>query len=142
MTEFEFERGEILTNLTLLEDHGQKFPCPFCIEKHLSKVVGYAEEIAMGKEGDEKAMEQLAEFAREWRRRLQGAKEHKHDNPGARASLPHGLTACEKSHPAVKKKLSSCIEKAEIKCCGEHTTDYGACECNPVAVCRASVPCP
>jgi len=133
MTEFEFERGEILTNLTLLEDHGQKFPCPFCIEKHLSKVVGYAEEIAMGKEGDEKEMAELAEFARDWRRKLQGAKEHKHEHAGSNPA--HGLTKCE-------KKQSRCIEKVELKCCGEHTKDYGACACNPVAVCRASVPCP
>ena len=108
MTEFEFERGEILTNLTLLEDHGQKFPCPFCIEKHLSKVVGYAEEIAMGKEGDEKEMEQLAEFARDWRRKIQGAKEHKH---------AHSLSKCEKKiEKCVRTGLSEDECHAKIKC--------------------------
>ena len=38
MSEFEFERSEILTNLALLEDHAQKFPCPYCMEKHLKAV--------------------------------------------------------------------------------------------------------
>ena len=80
MTEFEFERSEILTNLALLEDHAQKFPCPFCMEKHLSKVIGYAEEIDMGERDAE--MEELADWARKWRRRIQGAKEHSHSyNP-------------------------------------------------------------
>ena len=58
---FEFERGELLSNLTLLEDHAQEFQCPYCMEKHLSKVIGYAEEIAEGREGDEKIMEALAD---------------------------------------------------------------------------------
>lgn len=81
MTEFEFERGELLTNLTLLEDHAQKFPCPWCMEKHTSKIIGYAEEIAMGGE-DTEVMTELAEQAREWRRTIQGAKEHSHEtNP-------------------------------------------------------------
>ena len=144
MTEFEFERGELLSNLTLLEDHAQKFHCPYCEEKHLSKIIGYTDEIAMGKEGDEKELEALGNWAREWRRKLQGAKEHSHEhagNPRTRKFLPHGLTECEKEHPAVRKKLSSCIKKAELKCCGEHTTDYSSCSCNPVAVCRANVPC-
>jgi len=150
MTEFEFERGEILTNLTLLEDHAQKFQCPYCMEKHLSKIVGYAEEVAMGKEGDEKEMEELAEFAREWRRKIQGAKEHSHEhhedirsNPGPRRRyLPYGLTKCELSSPSVRRKLSRCIKKVEIRCCGKPTSDYSGCSCNPVAVCRASIPCP
>lgn len=63
-------------------------------------------------------------------------------NPRGRDFLPHGLTVCEKAHPAVQKKLKSCIKQAEIKCCGKHTTDYASCSCNPVAVCRASEPCP
>lgn len=63
-------------------------------------------------------------------------------NPRTRAYLPSHLTACEKSHASVRKKLSRCIKEAELKCCGAHTTDYSKCSCNPVAVCRASVPCP
>lgn len=63
-------------------------------------------------------------------------------NPRTRGFLPHGLTACEKSHPKVQRKLSSCIRETELSCCGEFTTDYSKCSCNPVAVCRASIPCP
>lgn len=63
-------------------------------------------------------------------------------NPRARAYLPHGLTECEKTHADVRKKLAACIKAAEVKCCGENTTDYSGCTCNPVAVCRASVSCP
>jgi len=104
---FEFERGELLSNLTLLEDHAQEFQCPYCMEKHLSKVIGYAEEIAEGREGDEKTMEALAddmrtarreiakfkgketpdskyqpyvESFRKWRRKLQGVAEHNHES--------------------------------------------------------------
>ena len=104
---FEFERGELLSNLTLLEDHAQEFQCPYCMEKHLSKVIGYAEEIAEGREGDEKTMEALADDMRAvrseivkfkgketpdgkyqpyvgsfrtWRRKLQGVAEHSHES--------------------------------------------------------------
>lgn len=56
-------------------------------------------------------------------------------NPGAREYLPHGLTACEKSHPAVREKLASCIMQTEKKS-GAYV-DF-----NPVAVCRASIKCP
>jgi hypothetical protein len=110
---FEFERGELLSNLTLLEDHAQEFQCPYCMEKHLSKVIGYAEEIAEGREGDEKIMEALAdemrtarseivkfkgketpdskyqpyvETFRKWRRKLQGVAEHSHES----ANIPVG----------------------------------------------------
>ena len=78
MTEFPFERGELLSNLTLLEDHADKFQCPWCMEKHTSKIIGYAEEIALGGE-DTKTMKELAEEARKWRRFVQGAKEHSHE---------------------------------------------------------------
>jgi len=78
MSEFQFERGEILTNLVLLEDHADKFQCPFCMEKHLSKIIGYADEISLGGE-DVKNMKKLAETARKWRREIQGAKSHTHN---------------------------------------------------------------
>ena len=104
---FEFERGQLLSNLTLLEDHAQEFQCPYCMEKHLSKIIGYAEEIAGGREGDEKTLEALAdemrnvrreivkfkgketpdskyqsyvEIFRTWRRKLQGVAEHSHES--------------------------------------------------------------
>ena len=56
-------------------------------------------------------------------------------NPGPRKYLPHGLTACEKAHPSVRKKLSSCIRKLEKKP-GAYV-DF-----NPPAICRASIKCP
>lgn len=60
---------------------------------------------------------------------------HVSANPGPRKYLPHGLTACEKAHPSVKKKLASCIKQTEKK--------PGAyIKFNPVAVCRASIKCP
>lgn len=107
LTTFEFERGQVLSNLTLLEDHAQEFPCPYCMEKHLSKLIGYSEEIAEGSEGDEKTFERLAEdmriarseivkfkgkktpdskyapyvdVFRTWRRKLQGVAEHSHES--------------------------------------------------------------
>jgi len=134
MTEFEFERGELLSNLTLLEDHADKFPCPWCMEKHLSKVIGYAEEIAMG--GENGKMRKMAEDMREWRRYVQGAKGHSHShNPKRRKYLPHGLTECEKKHSKVRRKLSRCIKKLEPR---ERAGEIGS----AVAVCRANIPCP
>lgn len=61
------------------------------------------------------------------------------DPPDGRHYLPHGLTEAEKKSASTRKKLSSCISEVEISCCGEHTTDYSGCTCNPVAVCRASI---
>jgi len=136
MGEFDFERGEILTNLVLLEDHAEKFPCAYCMEKHASKIIGYAEEIALGENDPE--MKKLAEEARKWRRTIQGAKsghhEHSH-NPKPRKYLPHGLTECEKKYPSVRRKLSRCIEKLEPR---ERLGEIKS----AVAVCRASIRCP
>ncbi len=125
-TEFEFERGEIISNLTLLEDHGFKAPCPFCMEKHEAKIIGYAEEIAAGKEGDEAMLTELAEamrkireytnqgktkaltdkeyeivgeMARQWRRKLQGAQDHTHVDAIER----HTVAPC--SGPTCKQAL-------------------------------------
>lgn len=117
-TEFADERAEIINNLVLEEDHGtkKKLMCPFCAEKHASKIIGYADEIATGNEPDKELMEQLAntfrdvkdklipelkkhptekgfnilaQLAREWRRRLQGAGEHSHSE-----SCEHQLAEC------------------------------------------------
>ena len=63
-------------------------------------------------------------------------------NPRTRGFLPHGLTACEKRSKRWQRKARSCIRQVELKCCGRYTTDYETCECNPVAVCRATIPCP
>lgn len=105
-TQFEVERGELLSNFVLLEDHviGNAPRCPFCMEKHIAGIKGYSEEIAKGKEGDEQTLLKLAEesekmmqianmlkkknvpeafeqvgvWARAWRRKLQGAEGHNH----------------------------------------------------------------
>jgi len=111
VTEFPFERGEILNNLVLLEDHAQKFACPYCMEKHTSKIIGYTEEIAMGKEGDEKMLEQLGADAREWRRKIQGLKEgghsHEEHEHGDNCEVLVGeCTALGKSKEECKKELS------------------------------------
>lgn len=113
MTEFEFERDEILTNLVLLEDHGDKFPCPYCMEKHSSKIIGYAEEIAMGGE-DVDEMEKLAADARKWRRKIQGAKAHSHDDVAVNSEVHDvGLVKCETRFPDDERKLAKCIKKLE-----------------------------
>ena len=52
-------------------------------------------------------------------------------NPGPRQYLPYGLTACERAHPSVQRKLSRCIRELE--------KDPSV---NAVAVCRATIKCP
>lgn len=63
-----------------------------------------------------------------------------HLNPHGRLYLPHGLTECEKQHPAVVHKLAECIRAVEEK--EDCRPPYLDCAVNPVAVCRASVGCP
>lgn len=118
--------------------------CSCIQEKHLLGIEGLAEEgITLAKDNEEKAFYQdLAEEARLLRKKILDEDFKVVGNPRTRAYLPHGLTECEKEHPNIRKKLSSCIKAAEIKCCGEHTKDYSQCSCNPVAVCRASISCP
>ena len=60
---------------------------------------------------------------------------HAHNNPLPRKYLPFGLTACEKKHPSVVRKLAACIKELEPKQLrGEIKS--------AVAVCRASIKCP
>ena len=139
MSEFTFEKNEILTNLTLLEDHAQKFPCEFCMEKHISKIIGYSEEIVVG--GENGVYKKLGEQARRWRREIQGAKSHSHVHNPRRAYEPYALTAKEaRSKASVRGKctprsralycrLVRCIKKVEKK---------GGVK-SAVAVCRAKV---
>lgn len=96
----------------------------------------------------EEDIKHYRDTARAWRRKLQGATEagHSHADPeaegdplGERKYLPHGLTEAEKEDKHVRELLSRCIKQTEISCCGGATKDYSECECNPVAVCRASV---
>lgn len=56
-------------------------------------------------------------------------------NPYPRKYLPHGLTACEKKYPSVRRLLSSCIKQLEPQ---ERTGEIES----AVAVCRASIKCP
>jgi len=55
---------------------------------------------------------------------------------------PHSLTACERRHLSVRKERARCISSVEIKACGKRTKDYSKCKANPIAVCRATIPCP
>ena len=153
MKEFDgldYTREALAEELSLVELHAAdgsalKAGCACIEEKHLLRIAGLATEgVSLAKDQDEKEYYiDLAERMRAERKRILDAdfKKKVAGNPRTRAFLPHGLTECEKSHPAVKKKLAHCIEATEIKCCGEHTADYADCTCNPVAVCRAAVPC-
>lgn len=53
-------------------------------------------------------------------------------NPGKRFGKPFGLTECEKKHPEIVAKLERCSKKV--------AKDPSI--TSPVAVCRASIPCP
>lgn len=81
----------------------------------------------------------LAEDVREIRHEITNGTFNIPNPASTRAYLPYGLTTKEKESASLRKTLSRCIKKAEIRCCGGHTTDYASCDCNPVAVCRASV---
>ena len=156
MTEFDdhkYTADSIIKQLSLMELHGKdgsavEAGC-HCIEgKHLYAVEGLSEEgvgfATSAKEKDFYA--QLSTLSRSLRRGIENEwfsmQDVLHDaglNPGPRAFLPHGLTETEKHSVKLQHKLSSCIQKAEIRCCGKETKDYSGCSCNPVAVCRAQV---
>lgn len=145
----EYTREALAEELALVERHSSdgsavEAGCSCIEEKHLIMISGLAREGAlMAKTDEEKAFYgDLAETARGLRKKILDGDFKTPGNPRTRGFLPHGLTECEATHKDVQKKLSSCIKQTEIKCCGEHTKDYGACECNPVAICRSSVPCP
>lgn len=120
-----------------------------CIEgKHLFIIEGLCEEgkgFALS-EKEKGFYDQLGALARSVRRSMEATDYDMHKalheaglNPGSRLYLPHGLTAAEASSHTLRRKLSSCVEAAEIKCCGRPTKHYEECSCNPVAVCRASI---
>lgn len=81
----------------------------------------------------------LADDCREIRHAITDATFNVPNPASTRAYLPKGLTQIEKEDSELQKLLSRCIKKVEIRCCGGPETDYSKCECNPVAVCRASV---
>lgn len=76
-SEFETERAALMEDLTLLEDHGagKTANCPYCMEKHSSKIAGYAYEIAAGNEPDKTLLTQLGDKAQEWQKRCNKLKE-------------------------------------------------------------------
>jgi len=141
-----YTREALCKELYLIELHakdGSAFNahCACIQEKHLLGVQGLAEEgITLATdEKERKFYEALSLEAREIRKQILDESFVVPKEPFGRMFLPSGLTEEEKENKKTQKKLSSCIEKAEISCCGEHTTDYSKCECNPVAVCRASI---
>jgi hypothetical protein len=81
----------------------------------------------------------LADDTREIRHSITDGTFHVPNPASTRAYLPHGLTTEEKESKSLQNLLSRCIKKAEIRCCGGHTSDYSTCECNPVSVCREGV---
>ena len=142
----DYTRDALAEELALVERHARDGSavtagCSCIEEKHLLLIAGLASEgVTLAKDQTEKEYYMdLAELARQKRLEILNAE---WKAPGKGFEPLRVLTECEKDHPDVQKKLASCIKAAEIKCCGEHTTHYGGCECNPVAVCRASVPCP
>jgi len=110
-----------------------------CIEgKHLYVLEGLAEEGVMTASNEqEKAFYQnLADVARSLRKAIEQEDfSYMPQNPGRRAYYPHGLTECEKSHPAVLRKLARCIRKLEPR---ERAGEIES----AVAVCRANIRCP
>lgn len=127
-----------------------------CIEtKHLYLLEGLSEEGVGFVSVEEKDFySQLGDFARRVRKLMERGdfsqglhglmrdvmrKTHpkpiRHNNPKPRRYLPHGLTACEKRYPSVRRKLSRCIKVNEPR------EEAGEIE-SAVAVCRASIKCP
>lgn len=165
--DLEYTREALIKQMLLIQNHGVdgsavEGGCGCIEDKHLYVVEALAEEGAtIATDPKEKEFYvQLSDLTRLLRKQIDTGEfsmhgvmrttmspyaatpRHAAGNPRSRAYLPRGLTECERSHPTVRKKLASCIKQAEIKCCGETTTDYAGCTCNPVAVCRAAVPCP
>lgn len=149
----DYTLDSIIKQLSLIELHGKDGSATdagcMCIEtKHLFMLEGLSEEgegFALS-EKEKRFYSKLADFARSTRKKIEqeewnlnGVMEKKHPvalhNPNGRRFLPHGLTACERKHPSVRHKLSSCIKELEPL---EHSGKIGS----AVAVCRASIKCP
>jgi hypothetical protein len=157
--DLEYTREALIKQLLLIQNHGVDGSavdagCGCIEDKHLLVIEALAEEgETIATDPKEKEFyAQLSDLSRNLRKRIDTGDFNMHGvmaetmrpagNPRTRAFLPHNLTECEKTHASVRKKLAACIKEAELKCCGHYTTDYSQCSCNPVAVCRASVPCP
>lgn len=145
----DYTREAIAEEVSLIERHARdgsavNAGCACIEEKHLLTLAGLASEgVTLATDQQEKEYYmRLADWARKTRLEIINGEFKVAGNPRTRAYLPHGLTQCEKTHPNIKTKLKSCIKETEIKLCGENTKDYSKCTGNPVAICRASVPCP
>lgn len=143
----EYTREALAEELALVERHSSdgsavEAGCSCIEEKHLLMISGLAREgILMAKSEEEKAFyADLAETARALRKKIVDGDFKSAGNPFPRRYLPHGLTECEKAHPEHLHKLQRCIRKVEKRegC----VPPYIDCPVNPVAVCRAAIPCP
>lgn len=142
----DYTREALEEELALTERHARdgsavEAGCGCIEEKHLLLIAGLASEgVTLAKDQAEKEYYlDLANWARKKRQEILNGDFKVLGNPRTRQYLPHALTEYEQDHPEVLAKLKSCIKQAELKCCGEHTTDYAKCSCNPIAVCRAAV---
>jgi hypothetical protein len=126
----DYTERSCLEELLLIERHCRdgsaiQAGCACIEEKHLLTLAGLASEMpTLAKAQDEQEFYMnLAQTARQLREQI----------------LDANFKGDKSLASTIKKKLSSCIEEAEISCCGKETSDYSGCSCNPVAVCRASI---
>jgi len=166
-SDLDYTRDALIKQLGLVQLHGTDGSAVDagcgCIESKHTYLIEALSEEGMTISTDKKEKEfyaQLSDFARFARKEIEAGTfnmhglmretmkpysatpKHVQGNPRTRAFLPHNLTECEKAHPEVRRKLAKTIKALEVKCCGGPTTDYSKCTCNPVAVARATVPCP
>lgn len=116
----QYTRDSLAKELYLMELHAKdgsavEGGCSCIQEKHLIGIEGLAQEgVTLANEPEEKKFyADLADYARNKRKKI--------------------LYADWKPHSHVL----SCIEKAELKCCGSHGVPYSQCSCNPSLECKA-----
>lgn len=138
----EYTKDSLIKQVSLVELHAKDGSavdagCD-CIEgKHLINIEGLSEE-GVGyalSEKERRFYDKLGDFARDLRKTMEDESFEFPHNPYPRKYLPYGLTACEKKHPSVLKKLKSCIKQLEPQ------EKAGLIE-SAAAVCRASIKCP
>jgi hypothetical protein len=126
------------------------FPCPPCAAEGV-KLVQFDRDFVELKQGhpahDPKNFVEITDRALGFSKRVRGTVKitggavRFSANPGTNpfphpaGTLPHGFTACERSHPEVLKKISSCVASIESRPRSQQPA-------NPFAVCRSSVACP
>jgi len=145
--EKKYTEEAVLEELALMERHARdgsalNAGCSCIEEKHSILISGLASE-AMLMEGSPKERgfySKLGEFNKKARHEIIDGTFNFPENPTGIQYEPHGKTECERAHPEVLRKISSCIKKLEKK--HDCAPPYIDCPVNPVAVCRASVKCP